>query len=44
MPHVLGVTALEIGDPVLLIILMKPDDATRNHTVGIVTKFGMRVR
>jgi hypothetical protein len=31
VPHVLGVAAFELGNPVLLLVLMKPDYALLNH-------------
>ena len=34
MPHVLGVTARQIGDPVLQIILMKTDNRLRLSLLG----------
>ena len=33
VPHVLGVTAFEIGYPVLLFILMESDDLSRNSGI-----------
>jgi hypothetical protein len=31
VPNVLGVAALEIGDPVRFFILVEPDDASLGH-------------
>ena len=31
MPHVLGVAALEVRDPMLLVVLMKSDDPSLGH-------------
>jgi hypothetical protein len=36
MPHVLGVTALKVRDPVPFLVLMKTDDPLRDRRFGRV--------
>jgi hypothetical protein len=35
VPHVLSVTALEVGNPVSFLVLMKADDLSRNRRLTL---------